>query len=110
MYTPKASTWLFLTLCIAFAMTGCSPKISLAPPSDGVQVRMSSAAMTTELLDKLQDISDDPPQSARESESIGSVAAANITPVSDVNAFAEKLTFAKVTKTEGRIVWIEVTQ
>lgn len=107
------TTSLFSTailLCLVVTLSGCGPKISMEPPADGVQVRATAKAMTQQLVDKLLDISDDPPESGSEKESIGSAAAVNITPVADVGEFAAKLTFAKVTKTEGWIIWIEVAK
>ena len=102
-------TTLLLSCAILLCtLAGCGPKISMQPPANGVQVRISKSSLTPQLMDKLQDISDDPPESGTDTERIGSLAACNITPVADVNAFVKKLDFATVTKTEGRIVWIEV--
>ncbi len=89
-------------------VTGCNLS---DPPEDGVQVIIEQSMSDQQgetLKASLKELIDG--SYTRESSiTINGKTKLNYAPVEDVQAYADKITFAKVTRVEGRQIWIDIS-
>ncbi len=89
--------------------TGCNLS---DPPEDGVQVIIEQSMSDQQeetLKENLKELIDGS-YTRVSSITINGKTKLNYAPVEDVQAYADKITFAKVTKVEGRQIWIDISE
>lgn len=103
---PLLATAVLMATSLA-AFTGCS--LEMDPPANGVQIKIETP-VSSEIQDvwkeKLKANLDEGPKSTS-TISMNGKSTFNYSPVADPQAFADKIDFAKVTKIEGNVIWLE---
>jgi len=93
-----------LLAVVALASTSCSTE----PPEDGVQIKVTNSLSKTEADNLLEILKRyDPGISTTTLLRISGEVTINLSPVSDVQAFADKIKCGEVISVEGRIITLK---
>ena len=106
---PRSITAVLVAMTLA-VFTGCS--LDMEPPVNGVQIKIEkpvSEEVRESWKEKLVANLDDGPTFSR-AISVNGKATFNYSPVADPQAYADKIDFAKVTKIQGNVIWLEELQ